>query len=67
MKYALLLQMLEWAARSSYGRDLLDYLISKAREWAEDDGKEDWDDYAVDFLEAIADYLYEKYTKDAKD
>ena len=64
MRYAIVLELLEWAAKSDYAREFLDYLISRARDWAEDDGKEDWNDTAVDILEAVADFLYDKYNEE---
>ncbi len=61
MRYAILFEMLEWAAKSDFAEDLLEHIIRQAREWAESDGKEDWDDYLVDALEMVAKYFYSKY------
>ena len=61
MKLDVILQVLEWAAKTEYARDFLDHIIAKARAWAEDDQKVGWDDYLVDALEMAAEYLYEKY------
>jgi hypothetical protein len=60
MRYTIMLEVLEWAARN-FGKEAVDALISKAREWAQDDGVEDWDDWLVDILELVADYLLKKY------
>jgi hypothetical protein len=60
MRYKIILEVLEWAAKN-FGKEAVDAIIAKARQWAQDDGKEDWDDWLVDILELVADYLLKKY------
>lgn len=61
MQIDVILNLLEWAAKSAYAEDLLKYLIAQARAWAKDDGKVNWNDELVDVLEMVANFLYKKY------
>lgn len=63
MKYTIIFEVLQWAAKN-YAEDLIKAVIDLARQWAEDDGVEDWDDYAVDVLEKLAYYLLERYKEE---
>ena len=62
MKYAVIMQLIQWLLKE-YGDDAAKAFIKVAREWAQDDGKVDWDDSLVDILEWMMGYLLEKYAK----
>jgi hypothetical protein len=61
--FSVFLEIIEWAAKSDFAEELLDYIVAEARKWAQDDGKEDWDDILVDALEMVAKYFFAKYQK----